>query len=230
MPEPQIVAIGGFSEVAPPGPLYPYLLGLCQRERPRFSLLATASGDAPGFIDRFYEQTDGLDCEPRHFGLFGAVEDPDTFFLETDILMVGGGNTRSLLALWREWGIDGILRRRWQEGMILAGFSAGAICWFEGGVTDSWAGPLRAIQALGFLPGSFCPHYDSEGERGSRYRALLQDGELAAGFGVEDGMAVHYRGREPRALVRFSDGGNAFRVSAEGEAPADLDLVDLFAS
>ena len=111
------------------------------------------------------------------------------FVLEQDVIYVGGGNTRSMLAVWREWGLPELLREAWQAGSVLAGISAGALCWFEQGVTDSGADALYAIDGLGFLPGSCCPHYDGEADRRPGYRALLESGKIAPGLAIDDEAA-----------------------------------------
>jgi peptidase E len=97
--------------------------------------------------------------------IFKRTPDLRAFLLNQDVIYVGGGNTKSMLVVWRDWGLPELLREAWEKGIVLTGVSAGAICWFEQGVTDSWAGELRPFDCLGFLPGSCCPHYDGEGNR-----------------------------------------------------------------
>src|SRR5918999_2983425 len=164
----QIVAIGGggFSEEPTNLALDRYVLGLTPRERPKVCFLGTASGDADGYVRRFRAAFAALGAEPSALSLFRPhTADLRAFLLEQDVVYVGGGNTRSLLALWREWGLDAILRAAWEGGAVLAGISAGMICWFEQGITDSVPGRLSPLAGLGFLPGSACPHYDAELER-----------------------------------------------------------------
>ncbi len=102
--------------------------------------------------------------------------------LAQDVVYVGGGNTKSMLAVWREWGLIEILKEAYGSGIVLGGQSAGAICWFEQGVTDSWADRLRPLDCMGFLPGSCCPHYDGEVERRPAYHALIQQGQIRSGL------------------------------------------------
>ncbi|SEN73711.1 Peptidase E [Lihuaxuella thermophila] len=167
----QIIAMGGggFS-MEPENPLLDlYILSQAEKERPRICLIPTASGDSKEYIERFYRFFEKQLCTPSHLSLFRPnVTDMEDFLLSQDILYVGGGNTRNLLTLWKEWGVDRIVHQAWEQGVILAGISAGGICWFEEGQTDSHPGGLTAISALGMLKGSFCPHYDGEEERKTR--------------------------------------------------------------
>ena len=136
--------------------------------------------------------------------------------LSQDAISVSGGNTANLLAIWKVHGIDVLMREAWESGVILWGASAGMICWFEHGVTDSFGPQLGALDCLGFLPGSACPHYDGEELRRPRYRQLI-DGGLAEGIAADDGVAVNYRGAEIVEIVSCRPGAAAYRVSAEGE-------------
>ena len=138
--ERHIVALGGggFSDGTAPG-VDRAVLALARRARPRVGFLGTASGDSERYRLKFYEHFAGIDCEPSHLSLFGRVPDVAAWCAERDVLYVGGGNTKSLLALWGAWGLDEAVRSAWQQGVVLAGVSAGAICWFEEGVTDSAA-------------------------------------------------------------------------------------------
>jgi dipeptidase E len=200
----QIIAMGGggFS-MEPDNPaLDRYVLEQCGKPRPKVCFLPTASGDAEGYCLRFYTSFASLDCQPSNLSLFKPpTADLTSFLLEKDVVYVGGGNTRSMLALWREWGLDAILRQAWQNGVVLAGLSAGAICWFEQGVTDSIPGELGPLACLGFLPGSCCPHYDGEPGRRPAYHRLVSEGRIAAGYGVDDGAALHFVGGRLHAVV-----------------------------
>ena len=165
--ERHIIAMGGggFS-MEPDNPaLDLYVLRHARAKNPRVCFLASASGDADSYIVNFYSAFTRLNCRPTHLSLFGRVPDLHKLLLEQDIIYVGGGNTRSMLTLWRAWELPEILRAAWEAGVVLAGLSAGAICWFEAGITDAVAGRLSVLQGLGFLAGSCCPHYAGEPER-----------------------------------------------------------------
>lgn len=153
MPEPQVLALGGgqiFMEPDRPG-IASYLLEMTGKTSPGIGWIGTARGDLERHRDMFYSTFERLDCEPSHLPLFERTPDVETYVMSQDIIFVGGGNTKSMLAVWREWQLNVILRNAWQAGIVLSGLSAGAICWFEQGVTDSWANELRAINCLGFI-------------------------------------------------------------------------------
>ena len=118
-----------------------------------------------------------------------------------------------MLAVWKEWGLPEILREASASGVVMAGVSAGAICWFEQGVTDSWADRLRPLPCLGWLSGSCCPHYDGESERRPAYHTLLTEGQIKPGYAIDDGVAAHFRNGELAAVVSKREGARAYRVS-----------------
>jgi peptidase E len=217
---PQIIAMGGggFSmEPDNPG-LDRYILEQSGRERPRVCFVPTASGEAEGYVINFYRAMTDLGAAPNHLFLFQLpTADLEGFIMEHDILYVGGGNTRSMLALWREWELDRILRRAWQEGVILSGLSAGAICWFEQGLSDSVPGKQTVLPGLGYLSGSCCPHYDGESQRRPAYQSRVQSGEILPGYGLDDGAALHYHGTDLYRAVSSRPDARAYRVEP-GEA------------
>jgi peptidase E len=132
--------------------------------------------------------------------------------MNQDVIYVSGGNTRSMLAVWREWGLPELLKEAWQSGVILAGISAGAICWFEQGLSDSVAGKFTVIDCLGFLEGSCSPHYDGETERRSSLHELLLKREILPGYAIDDGVAIHFIGLEARRAVSSRPNAKAYRV------------------
>lgn len=201
----QIVAFGGGGfAMEPDNPLLDdYVLGLCRRSRPRVCLIPTASGDSSAWIDRFYALFDDGRCEPTHLGLFSrGVDDLYAFLSEQDVLYVGGGNTVNLLAVWRAQGLDRVLPEVLAAGTILCGVSAGALCWFQRGITDSYSPDLKPLtNGLGLLPGAFSPHFDSDPRRPHLWPAFVarHGGPAVA---AEDGVALHYvDGRIVRAVT-----------------------------
>lgn len=214
----QIIAMGGggFS-MEPDNPLLDrYILKEAKTANPKICFLPTASGDSEQYISRFYSFFNDQNCDPSHLSLFNPPSrDLESFVLEKDILYVGGGNTKNLLALWKEWGLDSILRKAWEEGVILAGLSAGAICWFEQGVTDSYGDGLEPINCLGFLKGSNCPHYDGETERRPAYHKLMETNKLHSGIALDDGVAIHYKEKEIHKIVSSRLNAKAYSVSLE---------------
>lgn len=197
------------------GSFEPFLLSLAARSRPRICFLATATGDNPSAIVAFYERFGDLECVPTHLRLFGMPDEPARVVAEQDIVLVSGGNTANMLALWRLHGIDVALREAWERGAVLAGGSAGANCWFEASVTDSFGPQLAPLRdGLGLLAGSFCPHYDGEALRRPAYTRMVADAEVPAGIACDDGAAALYEGRELREVVATTDGASAYRVTA----------------
>jgi len=178
--EQHIVALGGggFSSEGPGSPIDDYILSLARRKDPRVCFLPTASGDSDTYVANFYRAFSQRSCRPVDLALFRrTVVDLRQFLLEQDVIYVGGGNTANMLAVWRVHGLDAILRECWGSGVVLAGSSAGAICWFEAAVTDSFGLQLAALNdGLRFLPGSACPHYDSEERRRPTYQRLVAAG------------------------------------------------------
>jgi len=228
----QIIAMGGggFSMEPENLALDSYILSATGAARPKVCFIGTASGDSQVYIDRFYTSMRTLPCEPSHLSLFKLeISDFRSFVLGQDAIYVGGGATRNLLVLWREWGLDTILREAWETGVVLAGISAGSICWFEHGLSDSVvANELRPLACLGFLPGSNCPHYDGEADRRPTYQHYIRSAELPPGYAAEDGAALHFVGRELARVVTSRPEATAYRLGlVDGEIkevalPAEL--------
>jgi peptidase E len=219
--QPTIIALGGggFS-MEPENPaLDTYLLAHANGPRPKVCFIPTASGDADRYLFNYYAAFARYNCAPTHLKLFGRTPDPRTLLLDQDLIFVGGGNTKSMLAVWKEWELPDILRQAWQQGTVLSGISAGAICWFQQGLTDSWADRLRSLSALGFLSGSCCPHFDGEAERKPSLHAMLLSGEMAAGYAIDDSAALHFEGDAAVRAVCSRPKAKAYRVhAANGQA------------
>ncbi|MCF6410727.1 peptidase E [Pseudalkalibacillus salsuginis] len=204
----QIIAMGGGGFSMEPDHLLldRYILDQARSEKPKVCFLPTASGDADGYIERFLRAFENLPCQPTYLSLYRPPHSLESFVLDQDIIYVGGGNTKNLLALWKEWGLDAILYRAWKKGVILAGLSAGSICWFEQGLTDSYPGKISPITCLGFLNGSNCPHYDGEEARRPAYHRYLMDRSIKEGMAADDGVALHYmNGRLERIVSSRKD-------------------------
>jgi dipeptidase E len=209
---------GGFSMEAENPLLDDFLLSLARRQPARVCFVPTASADSANYITRFYRAFTGR-CVPTDLTLFDSTlprrpartGDLAGYLAEQDVIYVGGGNTANLLALWRAHGLDVLLRRASENGTVLGGLSAGMLCWFQGGVTDSY-GDLEAIRdGLGFLEGTACPHYDGEPERRPTYQRLIAAG-LPAGYAADDGAALHFVGQELVEVVTSRPEARAYRV------------------
>ena len=216
----QIIAIGGMA--LPPELdnllLVRYFLQQTRKKKPKVAFIGTAGGDAEAGRLRFYAGFSQFECQPTHLPLFARTpRDLESFVLEQDAIFVGGGNTRSMLAVWRDWGLDRHLRAAWEGGVVLGGGSAGAICWFEHGITDSVAGPLTALPCLGFLAGSNCPHYDSELARRPTFRKLIARGTLPGGHAADDGVALHYIDERLERVVSSRPRAKGYRLMRSGK-------------
>ena len=196
-------------------PLFDYVLSLIGKARPRVCHIPTATGDAPAtLVDHFYDLIPASRAERSHLSLFHrVVPDIHGLLLSQDVILVGGGNTANMLAVWRVHGVDQALRAAWDAGVVLCGGSAGSLCWFECGTTDSFdlnrLQPLR--DGLGFLPGSHCPHYDGEQQRRPLYHRLISEG-FPPGYAIDDGAAVHFAGEQVAEVVTGRPGATAYRV------------------
>jgi peptidase E len=212
----QIIALGGggFS-MEPENPaLDRYILQQTGKKRPRVCFLPHATDDAVRYVRNFYEAFTALDARPAYLSLFNPpTADLEAFILEQDAIYVGGGNTRSMLALWREWRLDDALRKAWHHGVVLAGISAGAICWFEQGITDSVPGALSPLPCLGFVRGSCCPHYDGEAKRRPAFHRLLRQGSILPGIALEDGAAAHFVDDELLCVVSSRPRARGYRLA-----------------
>src|SRR6266513_593350 len=214
----RIVACGG-EQLSYPA-LTRYLLDLAAKTRPKILFVPTASGDDAANLLSFYQAFAGLGCEPSHLLLFDrTIDDIAGFLGAQDVVMVGGGNTANMLAIWRLHGVEDALRNAYRNGTILTGWSAGCICWFEAGITDSFTlelGPLR--DGVKLLAGSACPHYDSEERRRPVYAREIAAG-LPAGIALEDAVAARYDDERLVEVVSARPDGRAFSVDARGERP-----------
>jgi peptidase E len=216
-----ILAMGGGGILSPDSLLEDYLLELSGKARPRVGFLPTAGGERPEGIQWFYDAFAGRDCEPSHLELFGMPEEPAAWVAAQDVVYVCGGNTANALAIWRTHGFDQILHEAWEAGVVLTGWSAGMLCWFEAAVTDSFGPELQGMRdGLGFLPGSACPHYDGEAERRPVYTKLVAEG-FPPGLAADDCVALRFDGTELAEVVTARPGAGAYRVSAEGEEPIE---------
>ncbi len=220
---------GGFS-MEPKNPLLDqYILKQSKKSTPKVCFIPTASGDSDGYIERFYHSFSKLNCIPSHLSLFKPpTNDLEDYILDQDVIYVGGGNTRNLLVLWKEWKLDVILYKAWNEGLILSGLSAGSMCWFEEGLTDSNPGKLTKLECLGFLKGSHCPHYDGEEERRPAYQNLISVGEISNGYAADDGVAIHFINDELYRVVSSRPKVKAYRVIKELNKVQEIELDTIY--
>jgi dipeptidase E len=214
MAERRIVAVGGGDVFA----LWNRVLDLV-KPSPRVLWVGTASAEnLESTLSVYDELRDRADVRRVDFFPW-PPENLRELVLSQDVIVVGGGNTANMLAIWRVHGFDALLREAWEQGTVLTGSSAGMICWFEAGVTDSFGPQLEGMRdGLGFLPGSACPHYDAEELRRPVYRQLVADG-FPAGYAADDDAALLFVGTEPAEVWTLRDGATAYRVEPAGETP-----------
>jgi dipeptidase E len=218
-----IVALGGAAETEEGNAkLLSYVTGLVDNPSPLICFVPTAVGDLPEAIVRFYETWEGRG-QLTHVRFFPwPPPELRERVLKQDVLVVSGGNTANMLAIWRLHGFDDVLRAAWESGVVLTGGSAGMICWFEAAVTDSFGPELEGLRdGLGFLAGSACPHFDGEELRRPTYRRLVDEEGFPPGIAADDGVALHYEGTELAEAVTSREGARAYRIEPGSETPLE---------
>ncbi|WP_320664803.1 peptidase E [Prochlorococcus sp. MIT 1223] len=210
-----IIAIGGggFGRSLRDLKIERYITNLSKVKNPNICFIPTATGDSDTYKVSFYNVFTKLECKPTHIDLFKRTIDLEDHINKQDIIYVGGGNTKSMLAVWKEWGLDLILKNAYDAGVIMSGVSAGAICWFTKGITDSWEKELSILECLDFVRGTCCPHYDEEESRIPYVTSLLLDKHINSCIAIEDNCALHLKNGEPFRSISFGDKKNSYFVS-----------------
>jgi dipeptidase E len=211
---------GGFLMENRHSPIDQYIVRLTGKVRPRICFVSTPSGDLPDDIDRFYEAYGALECEPCHLALFRkpapgaiALAGIADALLAMDAIFVGGGNTKSTLGVWREWGLPDIFQRALAAGVLLSGMSAGAICWYENALTESvWGAGFQTMRCLGFLGGACSVHFNSDPERRARLHEAVQARVFPEAVGIDDFAGVLYEDGRIAKVVNWRRGATAYRV------------------
>ena len=212
-----IVAIGGggFGRSLGSLKIEKYLISLVSKKRPKVCFIATASGDSSLYKLNFYRAFSKLDCITSHIDFFSRTENLEEKVLTQDIIYVGGGNTKSMLAVWKEWNLQNILQNAYEKGIVMSGVSAGAICWFEKGITDSFAKELNIIDCLGIVDGIACPHFDEEKEREPYVNNLIQRGIIESCICIEGNCALHIKNDFEYKSIDFGNGKKCYKVTKE---------------
>lgn len=206
-----------------PGGLVEIALRLSGAERPRFCVLATADGDDKTTVDEHYAALEGWSVDVSHLALFPKrnVEDVRSHLLSQDVIWVDGGSVAGLMAMWRLHGVDEVMREAWEAGVVLAGRSAGSICWYRGGTTDSYGPSLRAVRpftdGLGLLPYGNDVHRDGEPERRALFDTLVADGIFPLAHASDDGVGLHYSGTKLVGVYTTQPGASGYLVESEGD-------------
>ena len=215
----QIIAIGGGGFGRNPGEVIieRYILDQSKKSKPKVCFIPTATGDDEGYKESYYSTFSMFDCDPVHLDFFKRTPDLEQLILNQDIIFVGGGNTKSMLAVWKEWGLVGLLKSAYESGTIMCGVSAGAICWFDSGITDSWAEDLKLMDCLGFAEGVCCPHFDEEPERRPTVHKMIKNETIDSCIAIDGGCALHLINETPHYSIVFSEKKNAYRVFMDND-------------
>ncbi|MGA8219098.1 MAG: peptidase E [Solirubrobacterales bacterium] len=224
----RILALGGhdFDRRVGNDAICDLIVELAESPRPKICLLPTASGDHEDQIARFRRAFAERDCLPQAISLFRLGENPVDLreeLLNQDVIYAGGGSMLNLVAIWRAHGLDEILRECWREGILICGQSAGAMVWFEGGITSSQGDPAVA-DGLGVLPGSACVHYLTEPVRRRRFLRAIASGELEPGLGLEDQTGALFEDTELAETISARDGAAVWEVAAENAGAREVEL------
>lgn len=208
-----LIAGGGFVSA----PFIRYMAQLTGKPRPRVCYLPTAVGDRVDAAINFYKACSTLDVTPLVQASFIASteqrESWEEVLLSMDAIVASGGNTLNQQAIWRAQGIDAVLRQAWERGIVLGGSSAGSLCWFEEGTTDSRPKELSIVQCLGFLAGSHCPHYNSEPGRRPLYQSLIAGARMKPGYACDDDAGIYFENERVTRVVATREGAKVYYVS-----------------
>lgn len=213
----QIIAIGGggFGRNPGDGVIEQYILDQTGKDNPNICFIPTATGDNEAYKVNYYSTFSKLDCNPVHLDFFKRTPNLENLISEQDAIFVGGGNTKSMLAVWKDWDLDKLLKNAYEKGVVMSGVSAGANCWFERAVVDSWEENLRVIECMGFVKGNCCPHYDEEPQRRPAVKKFLEDGTFNSCYSVEGNCALHIKNDDEYLSIDFGKEKNAYVVSLD---------------
>ena len=209
---------GGFGRNPGEGFIEQYILDQTNKEIPNICFIPTATGDNEAYKVNYYSTFSKLNCNPVHLDFFKRTPNLEKLIYEQDAIFVGGGNTKSMLAVWKDWGLDELLHKAYKVGVVMSGVSAGANCWFERSVVDSWEEDLKVIDCMGFVKGSYCPHYDEEPLRRPAVKKFLQDNIFEGCYASEGNAALHIKNESDYLSINFGKDKNSYLVSlAEGK-------------
>ena len=209
-----LIAGGGFNTA-----FIRYMAEITGKPRPKLLYLPTASADSQSGVITWYRNCATLNVEPSHQISFIASTAQDKsweeVFLSVDGIVCSGGNTLNQQAIWKAQGIDVVLKQAWDRGIVLGGASAGSLCWFEEGTTDSRPKDLSTVQCLGFLKGSHSPHYDAEPGRRPLYQKLIGSGQMKPGYACDNDAGIYFEDNTVKRVVSARVGAKVYYVSLE---------------
>jgi len=209
-----IVAIGGggFGRNLGELKIEKYITSLVKKERPNICFIPTASGDNDTYKLNFYRAFSKLNCIASHIDFFSRTENLENKIFSQDIIYVGGGNTKTMLAVWKEWNLHNILKSAYERGIVMSGVSAGAICWFDKGITDSFAEKLEIIDCLGIVKGIACPHYDEEKERKPFVKEIIENQRINSCICIDGNCALHIKNDINYKSINFGNKKKCIKV------------------
>ena len=218
MPDRNIVAIGGggFGRSLGSLKIEKYIVSLVKKEKPNICFIPTASGDNETYKLNFYRAFSKLNCSASHLDFFTRTEDLNEKIMMQDIVYVGGGNTKSMLAVWKDWNLDKILDIAYKKGIVMSGVSAGAICWFDKGITDSYLKKLEILDCLGFIKGNACPHFDEESDREPFVRNIIKNKIINSCICIEGHNAFHIKNESNIKSVNFGNDKKCYELYSKG--------------
>ena len=197
-----------------------YMAQVTGKPRPKLLYLPTASADSPNGVITWYRNCAPLNVEPSHQNSFIASTQQlrtwEEVFLSVDGIVCSGGNTLNQQAIWKAQGIDTILRQAWDRGIVLGGASAGSLCWFEEGTTDSRPKELSKVDCLGFIKGSHSPHYDAEPGRRPLYQTMIASGQMKPGYACDNDAGIYFEDNTVKRVVSARPAAKVYYVSVEG--------------
>ena len=215
-----LIAGGGFNTA-----FIRYLAELTGKPRPKLLYLPTANGDSPQGIIGWYRNCSPLNVEASHqISFIASTQQPRSWeevFLSVDGIVCSGGNTLNQQAIWKAQGIDAVLRQAWDRGIVLGGASAGSLCWFDEGTTDSRPKELSIVQGLGLIKGSHSPHYDAEPGRRPLYQKLIASGQMQPGYACDNDAGIYFEDNTVKRVVATRDGAKVYYVSVAGGAAVE---------
>ena len=223
----QVIAIGGggFGRSIYNTKIDDYILEQCSKEKPNVCFIPTASAEDKAYTVNFYTVYSKRNCKPIHINFFQRTPRLDSIINKQDIIFVGGGNTKSMLAVWRDWKLDKLLLKAYNRGAILCGVSAGAICWFQQGVTDSWASNLNVIDCLGFIKGTNCPHFNTESDRKPSVDEFIKSRKIDSCLASDDGSALHFKNGELITAVSFYKNANSYKLNLNSRGDVQQEII-----
>jgi len=210
----QIISVGGggFGRNPNKPTIEEYIVNQSNASKPNILFIPTASAEDKSYTVNFYKSFGQFNTSLSVLNFFQRTPRLDSLINKQDIIYVGGGNTKSMIAVWKEWKLDKLLHKAYSKGTVLCGVSAGAICWFEKGITDSWASNLNIMDCLSLLPGTCCPHYNSEDDRRPTVHKLIKNDIISDCYASEDGAALHFDNGTLKTSISFYKDSNSFLV------------------